>query len=151
MIVPKLFLLVLLLFSTTGCGLAGDDADNDIDTVILIEESSDIDTSSVQLAPFNIDEKHITDDVLTLEITFSGGCKEHNFELYSTPPILYSNPPGTETYLIHDGNGDACRTLVHETLQYDISPVQDGERDVVIIGLHKNLASDVSTSIRYEY
>lgn len=95
--------------------------------------------------PYVIDSVKINDDILTVFINYSGGCKEHSFELYSNGAYAKSLPPQTSVYMVHKGNGDACRELIHQTLQFDLSAIKYSGQNTVIVHVGEN------HKVRYTY
>lgn len=60
-------------------------------------------------------------NVLSIEVSYSGGCDEHDFQLYGSMAVMKSMPPKRAIKLVHNANGDSCRELKEETLMFDIS------------------------------
>lgn len=60
-------------------------------------------------------------DKLVVPVSYSGGCAKHSFQLSWDGNVQKSNPPQVVLELSHDAHGDACRMLVEETLQFDLS------------------------------
>ena len=54
-------------------------------------------------------------------VTYSGGCKEHSFDMVGSQNISKSLPPIRQIRLIHNGNEDHCRELITRTLKVDLS------------------------------
>lgn len=82
---------------------------------------------------YMIDSVKINNDVLSLFVNYSGGCKTHTFELYSNAAYAKSLPLQTWVCLKHTSNNDACRQLIFETLKFNISKLQfKGENTVII-------------------
>ena len=71
--------------------------------------------------PLNVQNVLIIGDKMTINISYSGGCKEHNFKLVGNQFITNSNPPERFCRLYHENNGDDCRELVNSVLEFDIS------------------------------
>ncbi len=73
---------------------------------------------------FKVESLSIDGDIVTMVISYSGGCEEHEFELVTNKLYLKSMPPKLNLFLKHNNNGDACRKLVIDTLRYDVSPAR---------------------------
>lgn len=85
-------------------------------------------------APFNMETINIIGDTLVLEITYSGGCKTHQFELVTSLGYQKSSPPKLPVVLLHHSGGEACREKIKETLRFNISELKyPGENSVVLI------------------
>ena len=74
----------------------------------------------------NINSVTLEGDILTLGISYSGGCEKHSFDLLGSRDILKSMPPKRGIVLYHNSNGDSCREFIEETLTFDISDFASG-------------------------
>jgi hypothetical protein len=79
----------------------------------------------IQEDPFVIQSASIDGDVMTLDVEYSGGCLEHEFNLFSIPSFSDVFPIHTNVYLQHIDPGDPCDAVVTTTLQYDLRPIAD--------------------------
>lgn len=62
-------------------------------------------------------------DTLYVNVGYSGGCQEHEFNLYWHSLWAESDPPQTGVRLIHDSNDDFCEAYLTQTLQFDLSSI----------------------------
>jgi hypothetical protein len=66
----------------------------------------------------------LSGDVLSMTVEFGGGCEEHDFLLFMSPSaFMESSPVQANLYLWHDAHGDACKALLTETREFDLSPI----------------------------
>jgi len=98
----------------------------------IIDASIDITNTG---AAYNIDSMKISGDILSVFVTYSGGCKEHSFELYSNGMYAKSLPPQLSLCLRHSSNDDACRELINQELKYTISKLKYPGNNTVILKL----------------
>ena len=70
------------------------------------------------------DPPSITGDVLTLNVSYSGGCESHDFTLITSGVFLESNPVQLQAVLAHDANGDSCEAWVTETYHFNVSALK---------------------------
>jgi len=98
-------------------------------------------------APYDILSTELDGDILTVVVSYSGGCEEHNFTLISNEMYTKSMPPKLPLYLEHEANGDACRALIQETLTFDISGARYMGSKVVRLLLNGSMDNEVV----YEY
>ncbi len=94
------------------------------------KEVLDIDPIEVQKAQIGevtqesdavtITEAKLEGNILSLNIEYSGGCKDHSYDLIGSEAVMKSMPPKRAVNLIHHSNGDSCRELVSETIKFDI-------------------------------
>ncbi|MDA1029061.1 MAG: hypothetical protein O3B41_08430 [Bacteroidetes bacterium] len=71
--------------------------------------------------PFKISSAVFDDRVLKLEVSYSGGCEEHTFTLYTSNHIALSMPPQLTGWVVHDGHNDLCEAYITETIELDMS------------------------------
>ncbi len=80
--------------------------------------------------PYSILHAYIKNDKLWLEVSYSGGCKEHEFEmLFNNAYQEQKNSEPAVSSLInlslkHEGNEDACRSIVQQNLRFDLKQIQ---------------------------
>ena len=150
------FILCLLLLSATACGQGGGPDDNpdgkissttpadtdetdpsrglidinpDVDVAIALEESDPYE--------LEIDGDHapvIENDTLTLTVSYSGGCKIHDFTLVTDGSFMGSDPVRLVVALTHDDNDDACEAYPTDHYVFDLTSIktlyqQDYETD----------------------
>jgi len=63
----------------------------------------------------------LADSILTLNISYSGGCEKHSFELIGSKMIQRSLPPVRGIMLIHHANNDDCRELIKQELRFNVN------------------------------
>ena len=89
--------------------------------------------------------------MLTLEVEYSGGCEDHAFELMSKGAWKKSMPPQVDLFLKHENNGDACRQLVMQTIQFDVSAAKypGGSASEVILLVTDGNSDPVKVSYKH--
>jgi len=119
------------------------DAFSTTDSVIITDQPPD----SIELDPFGLNSVRTIGDSLKINVQYAGGCREHTFQLFMTPPAFIDDYPnfdllGAKLYLRHDAAGDACEALIKRDLYFDLRPVarlyEDiyGRRDTIVIGVY---------------
>jgi len=88
-------------------------------------------------ATYTIDSAKVNADILSLFIKYSGGCKAHSFDLYSTGFYAKALPPQTFVFLKHNSNGDACRQFFMKELKFNISQLKYTGQKVVVVKIGK--------------
>lgn len=91
------------------------------DVIILTPEKDPLVWNDV----FTIQNVSLTGSLLQIEVKYDGGCNPHEFVLYSNYMILESYPPILKLTLLHNANGDACKSLMTETLVFDLKPIEE--------------------------
>jgi len=95
----------------------------------------------LQRDPVTVNGVSIEGDELTVDVSYSGGCREHGFKLYMQPTFAESNPVQANLYLSHNCNGDFCRALISESLTFDVRKIaelyyeQYGSYDDIILNV----------------
>jgi hypothetical protein len=123
-----ILILVSLLFGFNSCKLCKkkDNIDKGITKTEIIE-SIIVQQGFVKpetSAMTDILKTSIEGNILTIEVSYSGGCNEHVFKLYFDGSYMKSLPPKVNFILTHFNNGDVCRSIVEKTLKFDISKAQ---------------------------
>jgi hypothetical protein len=90
--------------------------------VVITDEPS----ASLQLDPFTLNDAETAGDSLALNITYSGGCLEHDFTLFMSPSaFMESFPVQANLYLWHDDKDDACDAIITTTVSFSLDPLVD--------------------------
>ena len=77
-----------------------------------------------RFAPF------IEDDTLTITVSYSGGCEDHEFTLVASDAFMESYPVQLQVSLAHDANNDLCRGYPTEAYAFDLTPIKALYREV---------------------
>jgi len=162
----SLFLL-MILSCFSGCDKNGSEETTDnllgTDMVIFIPLDSDkvilsngFDSSSAIMDSYTVNNAEFDSDTLNLEISYSGGCEEHQFLLIAWNYFLESYPVRANLLLSHNANGDACRALITSKLSFDMTPLKEeylklygGENGSIILVL--SLSDDKQLSLEYKF
>lgn len=70
--------------------------------------------------PFNIHRLDILDDSVFVMVSYSGGCRQHSFEIIWSEMFYETVPEGTGIIINHNANGDNCKALITETLSFNL-------------------------------
>jgi hypothetical protein len=82
------------------------------------------------LDAFRLDSAYLDKDFLMMKVSYSGGCREHEFNLWKLPPNAL-NPPPVELALSHKANGDMCEAYITQWLAYSLVPIREKGRHEV--------------------
>ena len=78
---------------------------------------------NVHTDPVTIKKVILTNTILDLIVTYGGGCTTHEFKLFAFEPI---DKPTVNTEIVfklsHNANGDACKSLITDTISFNIEP-----------------------------
>ena len=84
-----------------------------------------------------VNSSSISGDVLSIQITYLGNCKEHTFKLVCDSSISNPEKPITNVYLLHDDNLETCTLEVKKELKFDISRLKNLKKNPILIDLNK--------------
>jgi len=85
-----------------------------------------------------ISRVEVVGDYLSMNVSYSGGGKEHEFNLISDGRHSATYPPEVELVLRHNANDDMCRSYLDETLFFDLKPLQYVGTTRIVIRLINN-------------
>jgi hypothetical protein len=71
-----------------------------------------------------IDSFDIDGPVLTMDLSYGGGCREHSVDFVAWNGWLESFPVQVGAILAHDARDDACDALIHTTRTFDLTPLR---------------------------
>ena len=96
---------------------------------------------------------HIENDRLHLTARFGGGCEVHEFSACWNGSFMESFPVQVRIEVVHNDKGDACKAMVHEDLQLDLSALREAyqkayqtEQGIIVLRL-----SGVDQTIEYRF
>jgi len=69
---------------------------------------------------FTIKESKREGDNLQITLTYSGGCKDHIFEIIWDGIVYTDNPCKMNFLIIHRGNFDNCEALITDTVNINL-------------------------------
>lgn len=95
---------------------------------------------------FDVESMEIIDSKLMLNVSYSGGCEAHEFNLYSKNEYAKSYPPQLSLFLEHIDNGDNCRARIYKDLIFDLSGVEYDGTNILIIRVN-----NTEETIEYKY
>ena len=120
---------ILLLSSITGIILIGvysldlmNDSTPPTHSPILLDESEFNNAPKDEFTFVNVT---LEEDLLHLEVSYSGGCATHEFSLIGTGVFMESYPVQTSIMLSHEDNYDNCESIITETLVFDLTPLKE--------------------------
>lgn len=96
---------------------------------ILYENQWDM----LKMDGYRMDSAFVDKDTIRLKVSYSGGCRKHQFKLWKLPPNALVPPP-VELLLDHDANGDLCEAYLTEWLAYSLKPIRiNGKNEVTFL------------------
>ena len=103
------------------CGLSGG---CDISDVSYIREEWGKDH-------YDLNDAVIDGDILTLDVSYSGGCEPHEFTLVISESFDDDvEPVELRTVLAHDANNDSCEAFLTEKYIFDLDVIKTRYQDI---------------------
>lgn len=100
---------------------------------------------------FEINSFEISGDCLSLSVSYSGGCKKHQFKMIrgydrcATPPV-----PPPMFYITHNANGDMCEAYPTKNISFDLTSLQVNNTNNVTFTIVAN-NGDFNETLEYVY
>ena len=117
----KNIVIFCLLLATVGCKTQKNHEKSKITDTLKTMLTAEIGKINAPSDAVVIKSVRVEGNKLFLDIQYSGGCEEHAFQFIGSPVIAKSLPPIRAVQLVHAANGDACKKLIEQTLEIDIS------------------------------
>lgn len=130
----KFFLLFLLLVTEFSCKSNKNTSNSNQQkgSPIVIDSTFNTENKNMRM---NILNMQLNKDILTIEINYSGGCKEHQFNLYSNG-IAENNT--LQLFLVDAQTEDFCKMLITDTLNYNLSNLKTLTKSKLNITINRN-------------
>ena len=71
--------------------------------------------------PITISSVQVDGNFMTIEVTYSGGCGDHSFQMIGSSMIAKLLPPIRAIQLVHNANKDECKKMMIQTIKVDLS------------------------------
>jgi hypothetical protein len=116
------FIYYILLFVSLICIFSCEKTSNTLNT--CPDLINNISLSDYPTDIYSVNEVRVEGEELLINVTYGGGCEDHDFSLIK-PPLFCGTPPiSLIMYLSHDSHNDACFAIVTEhNLCFDISEI----------------------------
>jgi hypothetical protein len=131
----KKIILFLTLFTIASCHnksttkTSSGSGPEKINKVIVDPE---VDMTSTG-AYYKVDSLFINENILSVLVSYSGGCKDHSFQLFSDGMYAKSIPPQLSLSLKHIANDDQCKKIIKQELKFDVSDLKYKGNNTVIL------------------
>lgn len=123
----RTILFVTLSMLVFGCNSAKNAVESDQSSKGTIQNDENVMiTASIGRVdqasdPLSISDVRVKGNKLLIDVTYGGGCQEHQFQVIGSAMISKSLPPVRSIQLVHTSNDDMCKMNVMKTLEIDIS------------------------------
>ncbi len=85
----------------------------------------DAEPQTLQLAQFDLDSVSVTDNLLAIDLTYSGGCRPHYFWAFMTPSTFAEGTPREANIYIRHSDYDPCRAVITDRIYFNLSTVKE--------------------------
>ncbi len=92
----------------------------------------------------------VQEDCLRMTAEYSGGCAEHDFDLYWDGEWERTKPPVAHLYLSHNAHGDACEAVKAQKIGFALQQIRFPGYRQVIVDVHAAGASLARGSYTYK-
>ena len=87
-----------------------------------------------------VNNASLVNDLLTLSVSYSGGCKEHIINLFAYTGIMKSIPPQMSLVISHEDNRDMCEAYINGLINFNLKKIKEylngmGTTDRVILNI----------------
>ena len=73
---------------------------------------------------YRLNSTTITDSTFTVSVSYSGGCKNHQFTLILMDSWKMSDPAQLGVSIVHNANRDSCEAYPTEEYHFDLTPIK---------------------------
>lgn len=80
--------------------------------------------------PYVLNDAAINGDILTLDVSYSGGCEPHEFTLVVSDSFADVEPVELHAVLAHDANNDSCEAFLTEEYIFDLDLIKTRYQDI---------------------
>jgi hypothetical protein len=122
-----------------------------IPRIVVLDNESAI--QKLKINTFFLKEATLIDnDILSIIVSYSGGCKKHDFTLSTVPRFISTNSSDeVNLVLAHENNGDVCKKIVKEHLYFDLLPLKERYQQVYGIKASSIVLRLMNASINYQF
>jgi len=134
------------LLALAACG------DKDVDSGERSTPENFSDCRTADADDFDYGEPSIDGDTLTVPVSYSGGCEDHDFIVcWPDQAFAESDPVQVALELWHDAHRDTCEAYVSEAQIFDLNPLKEAYKSGYQIDEGTILVTIGSTQIEYTF
>ena len=85
-------------------------------------------TADPQTDPFDLNAAAVSGNILTVSVSYGGGCRSHVFVLTAAESFQESSPVQLPMVLTHDADADPCEAYLTRQLRFDLAPIRERYR-----------------------
>ena len=106
----------------------------------------------MKMDAFTLIEARVENDTLSVVVSYSGGCEKHEFSLGAVFGLTNGEQcPIANLVLGHENNGDTCKKILRERLDYNLSPLKEKCQRVYGVIANSMILYLMNTTIKIKY
>jgi len=82
---------------------------------------------------FKIESASIQDSILTVNVSYAGGCGTHSWDLIWTGMYMKSLPMKVSLFIHHTSENETCNDKMQETLNYNLNLLSPGRGEKLMV------------------
>ena len=128
----KIIIITSLIIIAIACGNSKKMSKKNSVIVQPVILTNDFSSYARESSETQIINAVVVDSILTLNVSYNGGCKDHDFQLLGSKMIQKSLPPIRGIMLVHNANNDDCRELIERELKFNVSDFKYPQGDIML-------------------
>jgi hypothetical protein len=134
--IPFALAAVLLGSTLSACSLIDNQSSGSSNTsqsskVLIVDRN----VEKYSMDAVMIKDASVIGDSLTMLVSFSGGCKPHDFKVVWDGAMMKSLPGQINVVLSHNANDDMCEALLTQDVTVSLAPIRQHAANGVIVHL----------------
>lgn len=123
---------------------------NRVPWIIVFENESHMKKMKVDAS--TLMEAFVENDILSVIVSYSGGCEKHEFSLGAAFDFMNTDcSPVANLILGHENNGDTCKKIIRERLDFNLSPLKEKCQQVYEAKADSMMLHIMNTTITVKY
>jgi putative nigrescin immunity protein NigD len=120
---------------------------NECDDILFMQEYDPIPRDT-----FEVNFAKIVENCIEINVSYGGGCEDHQFYLAKIEPWCGTPPvPPTTLELRHNANNDYCEAYLTHSVFFDLTPLQATDSTKLQLILITNLNDNYSKELTYNF
>ncbi len=129
---------LLLVLAVAWAAACGNDADSPISTTpdqgpfvsgprtgnIVFSPGDVRSTTQWGTDDYELNAAAVRGDTLAVTVSYSGGCRAHQFTLVAAEAFMESDPVKLDVAIAHDADGDPCEAYPTEDYHFILDPIK---------------------------
>lgn len=115
------------------------------------------DLSIIKKDPLQFNKASVDGDKLLLNLSYSGGCRTHEIELFALKSIEKTNPARVTVLISHNSKDDLCEAYITKDYKFDLSALKDyainhyNITDKVVLVIYDPEGDQTGETLEYQF